>query len=141
MQVIGFNFEKISAELKKPIKGKIEIKSDIDVKSIEPEKVDLIKDKDILKFKFSFHVDYSPDLAQLKFDGFIIAIVEKDKVKEILKKWKDKKIGEEVRLPIFNLIMTRCSLKALQLEEELGLPTHIPMPKFSPQKSEQGYVA
>jgi hypothetical protein len=141
MQVIGFNFEKISAEKKKMPEGKVEIKSNIDIKSITTDKVDIIKDKEALKFSFEFVVDYTPGIAELKFDGFVLTIQEKDKSKDILKKWKTKKLSDEVRLPLFNLILTKCNLKALQLEEELGLPTHVPMPRLAPPQNNQGYVA
>jgi len=141
MQVIGFNFEKISAERKKAPEGKIEIKSNINIKSISPEKIELIKDKDVLKFSFEFTIDFSPNIAELKFEGSVLAIIEKEKVKDILKKWKTKKIIEEVRLPLFNLILTKSNLKALQFEEELNLPTHVPLPRIQPQQNNQGYVA
>ena len=140
MQIIGFNFEKISGERKKIPQGKIEIKSNINVKSISPEKIELLKDKDVLKFNFEFTVDYEPNIASLVFEGFILVIIEKEKVKDILKKWKNKKISEEVRLPLFNLILTKCNLKALQIEEELGLPTHVPLPKITPTQQGQNYV-
>ena len=140
MQVIGFNFEKISAERKKAPEGKIEIKSNINIKSISPEKIELIKDKDVLKFSFEFTIDFSPNIAELKFEGSVLAIIEKEKVKDILKKWKTKKIIEEVRLPLFNLILTKSNLKALQFEEELNLPTHVPLPRIQPQQNNQGYV-
>ncbi len=141
MQVIGFSFEKISVERKKAPQGKVEINSNINIKSIGPEKIELIKDKDVLKFNFEFSVNYTPDIARVLFEGFILAIIKKEKVKEILKKWKAKKISEEFKLPLFNLILTKCNLKALQFEEELGLPTHVPLPRLQPSKPEQGYVA
>jgi len=141
MQVIGFNFEKISAEKKKMPEGKIEIKSNINIKDIAHDKVELIKDKDALKFTFEFFVDYTPNIAELKFQGSILVILEKDKSKEILKKWKSKKLDDNMRLPLFNIILTKCNLKSLQLEEELGLPTHVPMPRLAPPQNNQGYVA
>jgi len=140
MQVIGFNFTKISSERKKAPEGKIEIKSNINVKTIEPEKLELIKEKDVLKFTFEFSIDYTPGIAKLDFEGFSLIMLEKNKSKEILKKWKSKKIDDDVRLPLFNLILTKCNLKALQLEEEFGLPTHVPMPKLAPPQNNQGYV-
>ncbi len=140
MQLIGFNFTKISSERKKAPEGKLEIKSNININSIASEKIEMIKDKDVLKFSFEFKIDYTPEIASLLFEGFILSIVEKDKMKDILKKWKSKKISDEVRLPLFNTILTKCNLKALQLEEELGLPTHVPMPRLQPQANNQGYV-
>lgn len=141
MQVIGFNFEKISAERKKMPEGKVEVKSNINIKSIVPDKIELIKDKDVLKFSFEFTIDYSPEIAKINFDGSVLIITEKDKTKDILKKWKTKKITDEIRVPLYNIILTKSNLKALQLEEELSLPTHVPMPRLAPPQNKQGYVA
>ncbi|MCX6748335.1 MAG: hypothetical protein NT076_01900 [Candidatus Pacearchaeota archaeon] len=132
MQVIGFNFEKISAERKqskKPV-ANIEVNSNINIKSITQEEIDLAKEKHALKFDFEFSINYKPDLADILFNGFILLLVEKDESKEILKKWKTKKIDDKIRIPVFNTILTKCNLKALQLEEELSLPTHVPLPKI-----------
>ena len=41
---------------------------------------------------------------------------------------KDKKMPENFRMTLFNLILRKSSLKALQLEEEMNLPTHIQLP-------------
>ncbi|MBU3912606.1 MAG: hypothetical protein KKB21_00860 [Nanoarchaeota archaeon] len=139
MQIIGFNFTKISSERKKNPSGKMEIKSNINLKNISQEKVDLIKDKDVLKFEFEFKIDYSPDIAIILFEGSILAIVDKETQKDVLKKWKTKKISDEVRLPLFNTILAKCNLKSLQLEDEFNLPMHVPMPRLSPPQ-EKGYV-
>ena len=140
MQIIGFNFSKISAEKKKALDGKIEVKSNLEVKNISPEKIEMIKDKDVLKFGFEFTIDYTPNVASIAFEGFILLIVDKEQSKEILKKWKAKKVSDEVRIPLFNMILTKCNLKALQFEEEFGIPTHIPLPRINPQQNNQGYV-
>ncbi len=140
MQIIGFNFTKISSERKKAPEGKIEIKSNINIKNIEQEKLELLKDKDVLKFSFEFSVDYTPGIANLLFEGFILVIVEKEKMKDILKKWKGKKLTDETRIPLFNTILTKCNLKSLQLEEEFGLPTHVPMPRVQQPQEGKSYV-
>lgn len=141
MQVIGFNFDKISAERKKKTDGKVEIKSNISLKSIETEKIELIKSEEVLKFNFEFTINYNPGLAELRFEGSVLMMIDKEKAKEILKKWKTKKIADDVRLPLFNLILTKCNIRALQFEEEFNLPSHIPMPRIQPPSNNQGYVA
>ena len=137
MQVIGFNFEKISAERKEQEKKpeeKIEINSNISVKDITQEKIGIVKDKPVLKITFEFLVNYKPNVADIILRGNILTLVEKDEAKSITKKWKDKKISDDVRIPLFNIILTRCNLKALDLEEQLNLPTHIPLPRIKPQQ-------
>ena len=130
-RIVGFNFEKIHAERKKPPKGKIQITSNINIKSIEQEKLDIAKEHATLKFNFEFSINYKPNLAELTFQGFVLGLFEKNKTKEVLKKWKNKKIQDEIRIPLFNFILTKCNLKALDFEQEFGLPPHIPLPKIS----------
>jgi hypothetical protein len=47
--------------------------------------------------------------------------------------WKKNKVPDEIKLLVFNFVMTKCNLKALQLEEEFSLPPHIPLPKLTPE--------
>lgn len=137
MQILGFNFEKIKAERKSQLQGKIEISSNIDVTEITQEKLDIVKDQIPLKFSFDFTVKYKPEVAEVSLQGSVLFVADKDKAKDILKKWKAKKIEEDIKIPLFNFIMTKCNLKALQLEEELTLPTHIPFPKLQKEQANQ----
>lgn len=131
MQVIGFNFEKISAERKKTTKEeKIEVSSNINIKEITQEKIEIVKDKPALRMKFEFSVKYKPELADISLQGAVLVLVEKDQAKDIIKKWKNKKVSDDIRIPLFNLILTKSNLRALQLEEELNLPTHLPLPRI-----------
>ena len=142
MQVIGFNFEKISAEKKlpKPKDKTINVNSNINIKNISPDQLEVIKDKSVLKFDFEFEVDYKPEFANILFKGNVLTLTEKEEAKNVLKKWKSKKIPEEIRLPLFNLILTKCNLRALQLEEELNLPTHVPLPKIKQEPENKSYT-
>jgi len=135
MKIIGFNISKISAERKNPIKGNVEVKSGLNIDNITSDELNISKDPS-LKFDFSYEINYSPDIALITIKGSIIAIDDKNESKEILKEWKKKKFDNPIKLPLFNFIMDKCNLKALNLEEELGLPFHIPLPKLA-QKSEK----
>ena len=136
MRIIGFNFDKISIERKKEIKGKLEIKTNLNILDITKENVELVKE-DILKFKFSFDIIYEPGFVNLTFNGSVMVIIPPDKIKEIIKQWKKKKILEYVRMPLFNFILTKCNLRALNLEEEFNLPLHVPMPKLQSAEAVQ----
>ena len=136
MQVIGFNFTKIEAERKKDINNDMKIASNISMKSITQEKLDIVKDQVTLKFDFVFGIDYTKDIAEIKFSGFILVLTDKSQAKEVLKQWKKKKIPDEARIPLFNYILQKCNLRALQFEEEFGLPPHIPLPRIDPNKKD-----
>lgn len=138
MRVIGFSFTKISIErLKETLKNKEDLKVDtqIDIPEIKEIKSNLLKTKeDLLSIKFIHKVNYNPDFAKIELEGKILLAVSQKVAKEVLKQWKKNKMGEEFRIPLFNLILKKSSLKALALEEELNLPLHIPLPSFKKQK-------
>ena len=138
MKLIGFNYKKISAEKLKELSGTLKFNTKIDISSIEPLKTDFLKTKeDLLKVDFAYTVSYEPDFAKLSIEGSIILAVEPKLYKEILKEWKEKKTSEEFRIFIFNVILRRSNIKTLQLEEELGLPSHIPLPSLSPNSKKE----
>ncbi len=132
--IIGFNLKRALVERKEEIKGKIEIKSNIDILDIKKESINLSKEKEVLSFLFNFTITYEPKIADLNFQGNVLLLVEPAESKEILKKWKKKQTPQNIRVVIFNTILTRCNIKALELEEDFNLPPHLPLPKLAPEQ-------
>jgi hypothetical protein len=142
MRVIGFTFEKILAEKRESYKIGGSINTNIEFTDIKKEEFDLIKDKETLKVFYKADVNYlntdrkkeSKDLdAQVSFEGSILVSTEKDESKEILKGWKNKKVSPTVQVPLYNFILRKCSTKAIILQEELNLPSHVPFPQIKLQ--------
>jgi len=147
MQVIGFNFTKIEASRNPILSQGLNINTNIEFTNVEKEKVELLKDKDPVKAHFKFSIVYlkkeekkdkekEQEEAKIIFEGFMILATTAEESKEFIKTWKKKELSPSIRLPLFNLILKRCSVKALQLEDELGLPNHMPIPQIAPQKQE-----
>ena len=135
MKIIGFNLTKILVERDEKPKDKISINQDINIKDILKEKIPITAE-DILKIKFKLSINYSDKYARLNFEGSLLVLPEKDELEKFLNSWKDKKIPAEVRMPLFNFIMNKCNIKALYLEDEMGLPLHVPMPRITQQNPE-----
>jgi len=134
MRVIGFNFSKISIDKKKEPEKGMKINTNIEIKELEKKDIDVFKDKDVFDMAYEFKINYSEDIAELVFNGSILILIENEEiVKNIEENWKDKKLPENLRIPLMNVIFSRCNLKALQLEEDLGLPQHLPSPKIASQ--------
>lgn len=139
MRVIGFNFTKISIENTKTIKKGFKIKTEIDVPDIKSAnlKDSPLKTKDnIIGAEFIYRVNYEPDFAKVRLEGNILFSIDSKTAKEILKQWKNKKMPEDFRILLFNVILRKSTLKALYLEDELNLPLHAPMPSFKKPKEE-----
>jgi len=130
MQVIGFNFTKILAERIGKPEGKLNIAMGINFQNLEKEETKALN-KEVLRTDFNFNINYQK-LAKFEINGSVYFIATPEKQKEILKKWnKEKKLSDEARVPLMNFVLTKCNIKALQLEEEFSLPSHIPLPKVA----------
>lgn len=136
MKIIGFNLSKILIQRKEKLEGKIEINQNIDIKGITKDSIP-ITEEEVLRIDFAFQIEYSKDAAKLEFVGNLLTIPDKEELKEILKSWKDKIIPENMRVPLFNFIMSKCNIKALALEDDLNLPYHVPMPRLEPPKEDK----
>ena len=143
MNVIGFNFTKVSASRNKTFPKDASLSTDIEFLEIEKETVSLLKDTDPLRIDFRFAINYkegegkkAKNAAQILFEGNILLSATKEESKEIMKDWKKKKTSPPFQMGLFNLILKKCTVKALQLEEEMNLPLHHPVPQIKPKKKE-----
>jgi hypothetical protein len=124
----SFRFLKQSVERTEDFKGELKITPNINVKSIEKFKSDSSK-QEALKVDFKFEVDYN-GLGSVLLEGRMILVTDSKTVKEAVDSWKDKKLDSDINLIILNIIMQKSSVKALQLEEEIGLPFHVQLPRL-----------
>ena len=149
MQLIGFNLKKITAS-KSPDFKRGAINTNIEFSDVVREKMDLLKDTEALKIAFTFSITYTEkeqnqdaekksesNQGEVTFEGDILFSANKEEAKDITKSWKKKQIPEQYRIPMINFILKRCSEKALSLEEDLNLPSHIPFPQIRKQEQAQ----
>lgn len=135
MRLIGFNFTKINIEKFSDKTESLNIDAKINVSEINSTKMEFFKiNEELLTIKFTYLVDYAPDFAKIELKGNILLAIEAKMAKDILKQWKDKKISEEFRIVLFNLILKKSNVKALELEDEMNLPFHVPLPSLKKQE-------
>jgi len=138
MKIVGFNFNKINIEKLSDKVDNLKINTDIDISEIKEIKSDFFKTKeDIITVKFSYNINYEPNFAKIEFVGNVLLAIESKTTKNILKQWKDKKMSEEFKITLFNIILRKSNLKALQLEDEINLPLHISLPSLKQKEKEQ----
>ncbi|MBS3074566.1 hypothetical protein J4447_03890 [Candidatus Pacearchaeota archaeon] len=136
MKVIGFGLTKQFAEKLIEPQNNFSVNTGINIKDIQPAKVDFLRNEEALSFSFELKISYEKDIAKLSFNGNVLVAMDKKSASDVLKKWKDKKIPDLVRISLFNFIMARCTVKALQFEEEFNLPKHIQIPQFRGEAAE-----
>lgn len=135
MRLIGFVYNKINVEKKSELKKEININTNIDVLDIKELKSDMINTKEkLVKIEFKYNVSYSPDYADITLIGEVVLSLDSELYNDVLKDWKEKKVPVNFKISLFNLIIKKAGIKALELEEEMNLPYHIPFPSI--QKAE-----
>ena len=131
MKLIGFNFTKISIERMDSIKEAPKVSTSINISEINKVNSELFKSEEKpIEVKFNYNIDYKPNIAKISFEGTLILLLKPSKSKELLENWKDKKISDEFKTIAFNIILKKSNIKAIQLEDELNLPTHFQLPSL-----------
>lgn len=138
MRLRGFNFKKINIEKFSDDFKDIKIDTKIDISDLNIVESEFFDEKEkFIGVKFSFIVEYSPKIATIELKGFLLLGLDKEKAEQILKDWNDKVISEDFRTTLFNVILRKSNIKALELEEELGLPLHIPLPNLKKEQKRE----
>ncbi|MBT3691218.1 hypothetical protein HOG16_03185 [Candidatus Woesearchaeota archaeon] len=129
MPIIGLNFDKIGAKKDNKITGKLEIKNNIKISSVEQEKLSLTNSEDILKISFEFKVAYEPKIGGIQINGHILYMDEPKKIDDISKIWKKNKgLPKELSAQVINAILAKCNIKSLMLSQDVNLPPNIKLP-------------
>ena len=135
MPIVGFNFDKTSAEKTAQVQKGMQAAHNITIDSISKEELNLGKStkKPGLKFSFEYNVKYEPKIGEVIIKGHILYTDNDKKIKEILASWsKDKKIEPALTSTLINTAIVKSTIKALTLSQDINLPPHLPIPTVSP---------
>lgn len=141
MPIIGFNFDKIEVERKKPVTDKIEIKNNLGIKDVDIEKLPVENIGEVLKFMFEFALVYEPDVGNISINGTILYSGDSKELKDIHKEWKkNKKIDTKLLEVLLNNVLYKCHVKALTLAQEVNLPAHLNLPSIKAAPADKAYI-
>lgn len=124
MPIVNIYFSKIEANRERNIKGNINVKASLTFKNVEEEKSE-VKDKKILRFLFDFSLEYDTE-AKIYLSGFLIYVDDPKTIDKLKNEWKKDKQFMKI---LYNFALLKCNIKALFLEDQLGLPPHLNMPR------------
>ena len=137
MNVLGFNFIKISAERAKRLEN-VKINTKIEFKDPTKEDSKLLNNQELFNFPFTYNIRYNSEdpktkkeeaQASIVFEGIVLVSGTKEETKDIIKNWKSQESESSFKTGIINTIIHKCTVKALSIEEEINLPTHINLPR------------
>jgi len=125
IKLLGSNFSEITGKRNLEFSGNVTINSNINISSLE----ELKNSKNSLKVVYSINIDYA-DLGKITIAGNLFISSDEKTIKSLIDSRKENKANTEENIALTNLILKKASLKAFELEEDLGLPLHIKLPSL-----------
>lgn len=137
MAIVSVNFNKVSADKKSAVTGKIGVSNNVALNSLEEADVKTSPENTSLKIGFKFKSEYTPDTAVIEIEGDLIMIEPKATADEFLTKWgSDKQLPKEAMINVYNAVMHKCFVVAIMLTKELNLPAPIRFPRVTEKIAE-----
>lgn len=135
MPIVGFNFSKIIVQKNNPIEGNVQVKSNVSITDLKKEKLPTGKTKsEGLRIDFKLTVTYEPKIGELTLEGFVYYMDDPKMLKDVFNIYKkDKTLPPDLTTQVINTVLTRATIKALTLAQEVNLPPHIPLPAVKQQ--------
>jgi len=132
--ILGISLDNISAERKDFQGGEFKVTYSSEIKDVQEAKVSAL-DAKVADLRFSFDVNYSQKekkVGSIKFEG---SILWKSDPKKLQEKWKkEKKLPDEIGMPVLNNMYRKCLITGASISEQLGLPSPIPLPRVELKK-------
>lgn len=136
MNIIGFSFTKLQAFKSPEFKKGFTKNFNVDIFDVEEEKVPFATKNSALRISFRYEVLYNdpeskkdPLVGETRLEGLVTLMMEDAEAKEFLKVWKGKKVPSTVQEFLVNFILRKCTAKAMELQDSVNLPSHIPIPR------------
>jgi len=131
MQLIGSRITSVEGERNQDFSGEVSINTNIQIISFDS----VPEDSSTLKTSYLFNVGYG-DLGSISLKGIIFVKTTSEIIESLKSSLKEKKIEMDEHAHITNMIIQKASIKAFELEEELGLPIHISLPQMQIKKKD-----
>lgn len=137
MPIIGFGFDKISAERKSAEIKDNKLQNGVKITSLKESKIKIgNEEKSALNLSFEFIVDYQAQ-GKVELLGHLLYYDTPENIKTLIDLWnKDNKLPTAFGTRVYNYIFNKTHVKAMQLEEEVNLPFHLRLPTLKIKKKQ-----
>lgn len=131
--IFGITIVSINAiNNRKPNIKEISVSSTPQIKNVKEKELEGIEGK-LLLIEFTFTTKYEPEVGEITIEGEIL-YKPKD-IDEVIKYWKkNKKLPDEIAIPILNTLFRKCLTEAVDISEKLQLPPPIIFPTVKPKE-------
>ena len=130
MAILSFGFTKIDVEKKSKVTKQVNIKSNMNITTVEASDMVSGTQQKAFKIGFSYETIYEPKVGHISLGGELMYLADEKLAKEINDTWDKKKaLPKDIALKIFNKILHHSNVEALILSREINLPPPIQLPK------------
>jgi len=144
MPIIGSHFNEISLRRRK-FEEEVKLSRvdlNVTITDVREKEFKLgSEEKSVAIFSYEFRADYQLEkpsnqkLGEIKIEGEIVYLDAKEKIKEIVEKWKkEKKVIEDILKPILQLAIEESQIEAIYLSRKVLLPPPIALPRAKIEK-------
>lgn len=132
MAIVGFNFTKLLGEKKGKVVGKININNNLALTDLKEIDVSVGAGSNRgLAIHFNYTCKYEPAVGTVDLEGEIVTVDDAATVKKAVESWKQKKVVEKsVVQEVMPYILNKCSVEAIIMSRDTGLPSPVPLPKI-----------
>jgi hypothetical protein len=130
MAIVSINYNKISSEKsRKPFKGQISIKNNVSINNVAVGEVNANQKAIIIDFSFS--IMYEPGIGNVSINGSVVDLEDEKTANQIAELWgKNKRIDKELTTKVISVVLEKCTIKAITLSQDIGLPSPVPLPRL-----------
>ena len=83
-------------------------------------------DREGLRVTFEYVSEFTPNIGHIKLVADVLLLESTENKKKLLDAWhKDKSLPKEFIEPLFNLVLRKCNLMALNIADDVRLPSPI----------------
>jgi hypothetical protein len=131
MAIVSINYNKVHAEKKsQQFSGQISIKNNVSITNISIGNIQSSDKQKALVVDFAFSIVYEP-IGIITIEGSVIDIEDETKAKDCIELWdKEKKVDKELTTRVISVVLEKCSIKAIMLSQDIGLPSPVPLPRI-----------
>ena len=103
MNIVGSNLTKVSGERNPDFKGKLELNTNINLRSVEKFKSSQAK-QEVLKVDYQFEIKYG-ELGGVSIEGILFISADPKTIKEAIKDKADNNYNSPTQMAIMNIII------------------------------------
>jgi hypothetical protein len=131
--IFGITFISINAINNRKTETKeISVSSTPQIKNVKEKELEGIEER-LLLIEFTFTTKYEPEIGQITIEGEIL--YKPKNVDEAIRYWKkNKKLEDEIAIPVLNALFRKCIKEIINIAEELQLPPPIMFPVVKPKE-------